>query len=375
MTAFDFSFGIEEEYFLASASGKLAARMPQGLIAAAKERLGDWVTSELLQSQIEIASPIFHSIDQARESMGRLRRELAGLAQASGLQLVAASTHPLGAWREQAVTAKPRYDRLMSDFRIIGQRNLVCGMHVHVAVPDGVDRVALMNRAMPWLPIFLALSTSSPYWNHHATGLLSYRQAVYDEWPRSGIPDFFADEADYGRFVELMKKTNAVEDASYLWWAIRPALRYPTLELRIADVCTRVQDGIALAALFRALIATLVARPDLGAGRSTLTRRLIDENRWRAKRDGTSARFIDEVSQTARPLQEVLAELLDVVAPEARRLGCTPAFDRLETMMREGTSAHAQLRIYNERRVAGATRMQALRGVVEWLVETTKSVE
>jgi carboxylate-amine ligase len=305
--------------------------------------------------------------------MARMRRELADLVRTFGLQLIAASTHPLGSWREQLVTEKPRYDQLMSDFRIIGQRNLVCGMHVHVAIPDGVDRVALMNRIMPWLPVFLALSCSSPFWNCHVTGLLSYRQAVYDEWPRSGIPDFFENEADYRRFVEVMTQVGAVKDASYLWWAIRPALRYPTLELRIADVCTRVGDGVAIAALFRALVATLVARPELGAVRTTHTRRLIDENRWRAKRDGTGASFIDELRQTVTPLADLLEELFEVVAPEAERLGCTSSLQRLEAILREGTSAHEQLRVYSERRAAGDTRLHALRGVVDWLVATTRS--
>jgi glutamate---cysteine ligase / carboxylate-amine ligase len=369
---FDHSFGIEEEYFLSSAAtGNLAARVPQRLLTAAKERLGESVTAELLQSQIEIASPIFHSIDEARDSMARMRRELAALVATMGLRLTAASTHPLGAWREQWVTEKPRYDQLMSDFRIIGQRNLVCGMHVHVAVPDGVDRVVLMNRAMPWLPVFLALSTSSPFWNRHVTGLLSYRQAVYDEWPRSGIPDFFANETDYDGFATLLTKTGSVKDASYFWWAIRPALKFPTLELRIADVCTDVDDGVAIAALFRALIATLVAQPDLGAHRTTHTRRLVDENRWRAKRDGTAARLIDETTQTEVPLRELVQHLFRLIEPEAERLGCGFALSRIDAIMTRGSSAHSQLRIYNERRAAGDSRSQALRAVVEWLIETT----
>jgi glutamate---cysteine ligase / carboxylate-amine ligase len=173
--SFDYSFGIEEEYFLSSSTtGNLVSHAPKRLLNAAKEKLGDSVTAELLQSQIEIASPIFHSIVEAQHAMASMRSTLAELVATMGLRLVAASTHPLGAWREQSVTEKPRYDQLMSDFRIVGQRNLVCGMHVHVAVPEGVDRVALMNRTMRWLPIFLALSTSSPFWDRHITGLLSY---------------------------------------------------------------------------------------------------------------------------------------------------------------------------------------------------------
>ena len=372
MGQFDYSFGIEEEYFLSSAAtGNLVSHAPKRLLNAAREKLGNAVTAELLQSQIEIASPIFQSMDEAAQSMGELRSQLAELVGRMGLRLTAASTHPLGAWREQTATEKPRYDQLMSDFRIIGQRNLVCGMHVHVGVPDGVDRVALMNRVMPWLPVFLALSTSSPFWDRHITGLLSYRQAIYDEWPRSGIPDFFDGERDYESFIALMTKAGAVKDASYFWWAIRPALKFPTLEMRIADVCTRVEDGIAIAALYRALVATLVERPELSAIYTTHTRRLIDENRWYAKRDGIDAKFIDERTHERIPLAALVRHLVELVRPAADRLGCLPAIRRIEEILRSGTSAHAQLRLYNERRAAGESRNKALHHVVDWLITTT----
>src|SRR4051794_22358008 len=252
MSSFEYTFGIEEEYFAAQADdASLAPQVPEEIRKRAREELGESVTSELLQSQIEVASPIFHDVGQARETMFMLRTRLNAMLEEEQLRLVAASTHPLGAWREQLVTEERRYDKVLSDFRIIGERNLVCGMHVHVAVPTGVDRVQLMNRAMAWLPLFLALSTSSPFWDGRLTGLMSYRQAIYDEWPRSGIPDFFQDQRDYDAFVELLQQADAIKDASFLWWVIRPALRYPTLELRIADVCTRLEDGIALASLFR----------------------------------------------------------------------------------------------------------------------------
>lgn len=376
MADFEYTFGIEEEYFLANARTRnLAGHAPQRLLGDAKAKLGDSVTAELLQSQIEIASPILHDCAQARAVMVQLRRGLADVAVEHGLRLIAASTHPLGAWREQLVTEKPRYDRLMADFRIIGQRNLVCGMHVHVAVPADVDRVTLMNRAMPWLPLFLALSTSSPFWNRQITGLLSYRQAVYDEWPRSGIPDFFDDQVDYDAFTALMHKAGAVPDASYFWWAIRPALKYPTLELRIADVCTRIDDGLALAAAFRCLVAALIRQPAAGNVRSTHTRRIIDENRWRAKRDGTAATFVDEASGTAVPLREKLVELMRFIGPDAQRLGCEQTLQQIDRILESGTSAHAQLRIYNEQRAGGSVNQLALREVVDWLATTTACSE
>ena len=372
METFDFPFGMEEEYFLVDATtGALGTPAPDDLMRHARAKLGDIVTSELLQSQIEIASPILHSHDEAREVMFRTRRELSEVVAEHGFNIVAASTHPLGIWQEQLITEKRRYDKLMSDFRIISQRNLVCGLHVHVAIPEGVDRVEIMNRAMHWLPLFLALSTSSPFWNHRVTGLLSYRQALYDEWPRSGIPDFFLDEADYKAFVDRMQAAGAITDSTHLWWAIRPALHYPTLELRISDVCTRLDDALAIAALYRCLIATLLANPDMGKARSTHTRRLIDENRWRAKRDGIKAKFILETSNEVVPVADLVASLRTECGEQIERLNCAAALVPLDRILAEGTSAHRQLEIYNDSRAAGDENPEALAKVIEWLKETT----
>ncbi len=372
MKTFDYSFGMEEEYFLVDAStGALGTPVLDDLMRDARARLGEVVTSELLQSQIEIASPILHSHDEAREVMSRTRRMLNEVVAEHGLNIVAASTHPLGIWQEQLITEKRRYDKLVSDFRIISQRNLVCGLHVHVAIPEGTDRVEVMNRAMHWLPLFLALSTSSPFWNHRVTGLLSYRQALYDEWPRSGIPDFFLDEADYRAFVGRMQAAGAISDSTNLWWAIRPAMRYPTLELRISDVCTRLEDALAIAQLYRCLIATLLANPDMGRAHSTHTRRLIDENRWRAKRDGIKAEFIMETSNDVVPVAEVVSSLLSQCGEQIDRLNSAEALLPLQRILAEGTSAHQQLKIYNDSRAAGDENPQALGKVIDWLKETT----
>lgn len=375
MASFAHSFGIEEEFFLVdAASGTLGTPALDQLMSDAKAKLGDIVTSELLQSQIEIASPILHSHDQAREVMSQTRRQLSDVVAGHELQIVAASTHPLGVWQEQLITEKRRYDQLMADFRIVTQRNLVCGLHIHVAVPEHVDRVDVMNRAMHLLPVFLALSTSSPFWNHRVTGLLSYRQALYDEWPRSGIPDFFRDEADYQAFASRMQAAGAIKDSSQLWWAIRPALRFPTLEMRIADVCTRLDDALAIAALYRCLVATLVANPEMGKVHSTHTRRLIDENRWRAKRDGIKAEFILETSNEVAPIAAVVKDLMTACAEQIDRLDCAKALKPIERILSEGTSAHQQLKLYNDSRAAGDDSLPALLKVIDWLKATTLEV-
>ena len=366
----EFTFGIEEEFFIGHRrSRNVAIRLPDRLIKRAERELGDRVTHELLQCQLELVSPVLDSIDAARTHVYDSRRRLARIAARQELSLIAAGTHPLAAWIEQEITDDPRYDDVLKGFQIVGRRNLFCGLHIHVAVPDGVDRVQVMNRTMRWLPLFLALSTSSPFWNRQRTGLLSYRQTAYDEWPRSGIPDFFANEAQYAEFASCLVSGGAMKDASFLWWAIRPSLRYPTLELRITDACTNAEDTVALAALYRALIAFLVRNPNFGSDWSPITRRVIDENRWRAKRYGTSAEFIDDRTGEAVPIARVFQELCELVRADADRLGCTPTFKQLSAVLRNGTSAHRQLEIFIAKRQAGTGRTEALKAVVDWLAE------
>lgn len=369
---FGYTFGIEEEFFLVDPRTRtLVRRPPRGLLPRLKRELGDCIAAELLQSQIEIASPVFHDHRQARETMTGLRRQVAALIAEDGLAIVAAGTHPLAAWHVQTGTDSARYQALIDDFQIIARRNLLCALHIHVAVPPGVDRVALMNRAVHWLPLFLGLSAASPFWGRQQTGLMSYRQVGFYEWPRTGIPDVFADQSEYDAFVQLMVRGGAMPDASHLWWAIRPALRYPTLELRIADSCTRLDDTLALAALFRCLLRALVRDPTLGAQRSAATRRLIEENRWRAARDGIAARFIDEDSGAQVPLPEILSDLERRCEDDIRAFGCRNDLQPLRNIVAGGNSAQHQLAIYRQQREQGARRVDALRAVVDWLLQAT----
>jgi carboxylate-amine ligase len=271
----------------------------------------------------------------------------------------------------QVETPKARYRELMEDFQIVGRRNVLCGLHVHVAVPAHIDRVVLMYRVMHWLPVFLALSTSSPFWGREPTGLLSYRQSAYDEWPRTGIPDHFSDEAEYMRMAELLVKGGAMKDASYLWWTIRPALRFPTLELRICDACTQLDDTLAIAALYRCLVSLLARRPELAPAWTPFTRRLIDENRWRAKRFGVEAVFLPFDGGPPQKCKAVVETLLDEVGEDARRLGCEAGLARVRTLLEKGTSAHRQLAIYREARAKRESPVKALQSVVDWLIAST----
>lgn len=369
----EFTFGIEEEFFVSHRRSRNVARKPPvRLIKRATRALGeDVVEHELLQCQLELVSPILESVDAARRHVVESRRTVGEIAAAQALSLIAAGTHPLAVWPQQEITEDPRYDDVLKGFQIIGRRNLFCGLHIHVRIPDGIDRVDLMNRTMRWLPIFLAFSASSPFWRRHSTGLLSYRQAAYDEWPRSGIPDFFANEAQYDELAKRLVSGGAMKDASFLWWAIRPSVRFPTLEMRIADACTHPQDTVALASLYRALVSFLVRNPNHGRDWTAITRRVIDENRWRAKRYGIRAELIDDRTGDVTSVADLYRQMRELLARDVEALDSTSALDRLDRVLIEGTSADRQIAIYTERRGAGLGRVEALKAVVDWLAEET----
>lgn len=367
-----YTFGIEEEFFLVSpVTGHAVSSKTAELVDACRARFGDCVDTEMLGPQLEIASPIFEDAETALQSLRSLRRGIAEEAAARGVALLAAGTHPMSAWQRQPTTPKPRYEKLARDFGAIGRRNLVCGLHVHVGIAPHHDRVLLMNRLMPWLPLFLALSTSSPFWARRDTGLMSYRQAAYDEWPRTGIPDFFDDQKDYDAFVATLVDAGVLPDAGMLWWAIRPSVKYPTLELRIADCCTEVEDAVALATLFRCLVRWHVRSPRLGESRSTATRRIVDENRWRAKRYGVDAEFIVEGERMPLSARALLARLREGIDPDVAEFGCEAMLGRLDHILAHGTSAQRQLAVYRARRSVGDSAPVAIRAVVDWLVAAT----
>lgn len=372
----DFAFGIEEEYFLVRPqSRRLIRKVPKAFLRTCRARFGDRVHQELLQSQIEVASPVFHTPAEARAGMAELRTGLADIAESVGRLLMAAGTHPLASWQGQRSSRAQRYTKLIKDFQIIGRRNLICGMHVHVAVPGPMDRIQVMNRLLPWLPHFLALSTSSPFWNRQPTGLLSYRQSAQDEWPRGGVPDHLADEGQYRDFVRLMVRQGAITDGRSLWWTIRPAEHHPTIELRITDVCPHLDDALALATLFRCLVRAHVRRPSLGANYGPLTRRVIEENRWRAKRYGIEAEFINEHGDEPLGFAASLGRMRDLIAEDAEALDSAADIAHLDTILARGTSAHEQLGLFTARRAAGASRLDALIAVVDQVVAATTSVE
>ncbi len=363
-----FQFGVEEEYFLSDAKTlQVPTETPDSLFDTANNTTAGQIGREFLQAQIEVATEPHCSAERARHELLRLRRSAAAAAAEHGLAILACGTHPLAAWRDAVQSPKGRYSQVMDLLQMIGQRNMLCGMHVHVEFPDPMRRVDVMTRMLPYVPLFIALSTSSPFWQGRVTGLKGYRLAAYDELPRTGLPELFRSNAEYDAYVDAMVTSGAMPDASHLWWTIRISQKYPTLELRAADCCTRIDDTIAIAALYRALVRHLFNHPEHNAGIDVVDRSIAVENKWRAQRYGAQGSFVTRTG--ALPVAEMLDRLVELLAADADTLGCSSELERCRTIVAEGTSADAQLRIFTENEHDGAEI--ALHKVAEWLKAAT----
>ena len=372
MRTHSYRFGIEEEYFLADAETR---GTPQGDLAGFHAQAAAHLPEtgrELVAAQIEVCTPPLADAAAARDDLGGQRATLARVATEHGLTLLACGTHPLARWSGQTASDGARYRDILSDVGVAARRALICGMHVHVEVPDPEARIDLMNRLLPFQPLLLALSASSPFWQGEASGLMAYRLSVFGELPRSGLPELFSDAAAYERYVAIMIRSGAIADASFLWWSLRPSIKFPTLELRIADACTRLDDSLCVAALFRCLVRLCVRRPDLNAGLTGVSRLLALENLWRAQHDGVRAALIDEARGEAVPFPEALEAVLALVAEDAAALGCEADVRRARAIVAEGTSADGQAAAFAAARSEGRDERAALRAVVDWIAEAAR---
>ena len=367
-----YKFGIEEEYFLVDAETKTIAReMPEAFLAAADKATGGLVKGEMLQSQIEAATIPHTCMKEARAELRHLRQTVATIAAEYGLAILAAGTHPTAFWKRAQQTAAERYDLVMDDLQMIGQRNMLCGLHVHVELPDPDDRVDIMGRMLPYLPLFVALATSSPFWQARPTGLMGYRLAAYDELPRTGVPELFRKREDYEAYVAALVKAGVMEDSSFVWWAIRPSLKHPTLELRAPDSCTRVDDSLALAALWRTLARYLTRNPWPNWDLTAVERAIVVENKWRAQRYGVRGTLVDIGGNGAISVAELLEQTIEQVRDDAEALGCLDDILHCRAIVGEGTSADAQLAVFEQAQGRSENRSEALRAVTDWIAEAT----
>ena len=367
-----FTIGIEEEYHLVDrATRDLASDPPPGLMDECKAELEAQVSPEFLRTQIEVGTRVCTNLAEARVDLARLRATVARVAGRHGLAPIAAATHPFADWDAQKPTDAARYNTIARDLQMVGRRLVICGMHVHVGVEDEELRIDLMNQVAYFLPHLLALSTSSPFWRGEDTGLKSYRVSVFNGLPRTGLPEMFASWGEYQRHINMLTAAGLIDDASKLWWDVRPSARFPTLEMRITDICTRLDDTIAIAALYRCLIRMLWRLRRNNQRWRLYARMLVEENRWRAQRYGIDDGLVDFGKGAIVPYAVLLDEIIELVQDDARHFGCTAEVVSARDILARGTSADRQRRVFRAARDAGVARKAALDRVVDHLIAET----
>lgn len=367
-----FTVGIEEEYLVVDRESRdLVSDPPSEFMGSLEDILGGQVAPEFLRAQVEIGTKVCSTIPEARADLVRLRREVNHAASLHGYAIIAASTHPFARWQDQKTTDKERYNELERDMQAVLRRLVISGMHVHVGIEDEDVRIDLMNQVKYFLPHLYALSTSSPFWGGELTGLMSYRKSVFKALPRTGLPPDFSSWGEYQRHVNVLVEPGVIEDATRLWWDVRPSARYPTLELRIADVCTNLEDGVTIAALYQSLLAMLYRRRTQNQRWRQYTSMLIEENIWRAQRYGITGSLMDFGIGSLVPFADLMEELIDLLAEDAEELGCLEEVQHARVIASRGTSSDHQLKVYHEALAAGSTQEEALRAVVDFLVERT----
>ena len=364
-----FTVGIEEEYLIVERDSRDLVREPEpGFLGRCSELLGAQVAPEYLQCQVEVGTKPHSSVAEAKADLTRMRRGVAEAAAEFGYAPIAASTHPFAQWRAQTHTRKPRYDELRADLGAAVRRLLICGCHVHVGIEDDDLRIDLMTQAAYFLPHLLALSCSSPFWGGDDTGLASYRLTVFDALPRTGLPDMVTSFGEYRRLVDQLVSAGCIEDATKIWWDIRPSAKFPTLEQRVTDVCSRVEDAACVAAVFQSLMAFLFRLRTRNQRWRLYPATLIRENRWRAQRYGTQGKLVDHGRAELAPFADLVEELIDLIGPDAEALGCRSEVLHARRIAREGTSADRQRAVYQKAVAEGAEPQEALSAVVDALI-------
>lgn len=367
-----FTIGIEEEYLLIDpTTGDLAADPPDSILKECEKRLGERVKPEFLRAQIEVGTKVCGSIAEATEDLASLRRCIRDVAEQHDLTVISASSHPTADWDEQKRTDRERYDVLVQDMQTIARRLLICGMHVHVGIEDDDMRIDLMNQVVYFLPHLLALSTSSPFWRGQKTGLMSYRMAVWKELPRTGLPPYFQSYGEYKRTVGTLIDAGVIEDTTKIWWDIRPSDNFPTVEMRMTDICTRLEDTICIAALYRCLLRMLWRlRQDNQRWRG-YDRFMVAENVWRAQRYGFEEGLIDFGKRKIVPYADLFEDILRLIREDAEHFDCVAEVEHGRTIMKRGTSAHRQVAAWQTCMDEGKGEKAALRAVIDLLREDT----
>jgi glutamate---cysteine ligase / carboxylate-amine ligase len=361
-----FTIGIEEEYMtIDPVSRDLRSHIHAEIIEKGKRLLEQRVRPEMHQSVIEVGTRVCRNIKEAKEDIKKERRDMIALAKENGLRLAAAATHPFADWRVQEIYPDERYRTIVRDMQLVARANLIFGLHVHIGVEDRETSIHLMNAARYFLPHILALSTNSPFWLGMNTGLKSYRCKVFDKFPRTNIPDYFPSWGEYESFVNLLVKTNCIDNAKKIWWDIRPHPFFNTLEFRVCDIPMRVDETVALTALIQATIAKLYKLHSANQGFRLYRRALIMENKWRASRYGLDGNLIDFGKQVEVPLRDLIHEYMEFVDDVVDELDCRQELSYIFRILETGTGADRQLRVLQE--------TGDMKRVVDYIIEETEA--
>src|SRR5213594_628217 len=358
-----FTLGIEEEFAIIDPETRELRSHIQEILEGGKVTLKEQIKPEMHQSVVELGTEICQSIVDARAHVIDLRSTLAELAGRSGLKIASVGTHPFSHWRDQLITQGERYQEIVKDMQQLARANLIFGLHVHVGIPDRETAIHVMNQERYFLPHIYALSVNSPFWVGQDTGLKGYRLKVFERFPRTGIPDAFESLSEYEDYCKLLVKTGCIDNAKKIWWDIRLHPFFDTLEVRVCDAQSRVDDTLAIAALLQAIVSKLFKLLRQNTTFRVYRRRLLDENRWRATRYGIDGKLIDFGRETEVETRSLLNELLEFIATEANEFGTQNEMAHIERIIREGTGADRQL--------AAWERTQDMKAVVDHIVAET----
>jgi len=361
-----FTIGIEEEYQTVDpVTRDLRSHIHAEIIEKGKLLLQERVKAEMHQSVVEVGTSVCSNIKEAKEEVKKLRRDMIALARENGLRLASAATHPFADWRVQEITEDVRYKNIVEDLQLVARANLIFGLHVHIGIEDRETGIHLMNQMRYFLPHLLALSANSPFWIGLNTGLKSYRCKVFDKFPRTNIPDTFTSWADYESFVNLLVKTNSIDNAKKIWWDVRPHPFFSTIEVRVCDIPMRADESLAIAALIQATMAKLYKLHSRNQGFRMYSRALIMENKWRAARYGLNGKLIDFGRETEVPARELMLEYLEFVDDVLDELDSRSEVEYVRTMLDHGCGAERQLAVFEQ--------TGDLKKVVEYMIAETQA--
>lgn len=358
-----FTLGVEEEYQIVDPESRELRSYISRLLEDGKSVLRERVRAELHQSVVEVGTTVCKDVDAVKGELVEMRAELDRIARRGGMRIVAASTHPFSDWKLQEITDQDRYQNIVNDMQDVARANLIFGMHVHVGIKDKETAVALTNQVRYFLPHLLALTTSSPFWMGRRTGLMSTRTQIFKRFPRTGIPDEFESSQQFKNHVDLLVKTGCIDDAKRIWWDVRPHHLYDTVEVRICDMPTNMEDTVAVVALIQALMGKLYLMYRRNTAWRSYTRSLIEENKWRALRFGSGAKMIDFGRREERPFVELIDELVDFVSEATAIFGTETQLEHIRTIARNGTSAHRQIEVFE--------KTGDMKKVVDWMMSET----